>query len=49
MGVPLIKDEVRSHALDAHAEGLRRRLAEADAAVVIHAGGGVSYLVRAAS
>jgi DNA-binding response OmpR family regulator len=39
-------DEVQSNALDSHISRLRRKLAEADAGVEIHAMRGVGYLLR---
>jgi DNA-binding response OmpR family regulator len=42
-------DEVQSNTLDSHISRLRRRLAEADAGVEIHAIRGVGYLMRAGS
>ncbi len=41
-------DEVQSNALDSHVSRLRRKLAEADAGVEIHAIRGVGYLLREA-
>ncbi|GGC59419.1 response regulator transcription factor [Chelatococcus reniformis] len=41
-------DEVQSNALDAHVSRLRRKLADAEAAVEIHGIRGVGYLMRAA-
>lgn len=41
-------DEISSNALEAHVSRLRKRLAEADAKVVVHAVRGVGYLLRAA-
>ncbi len=42
-------DEVQSNALDSHVSRLRRKLADADARVEIHAIRGVGYLLREAS
>lgn len=42
-------DEVQSNALDSHVSRLRRKLAEAEAGVEIHAIRGVGYLLREAS
>lgn len=39
-------DEVQSNALDSHVSRLRRKLAEVDAAIEIHAIRGVGYLLR---
>lgn len=39
-------DEVQSNALDSHVSRLRRKLAEADAGVEIHAIRGIGYLLR---
>lgn len=39
-------DEIRSNALDAHVSRLRRKLADADTGVEIHAIRGVGYLLR---
>lgn len=41
-------DEIQSNTLDSHVSRLRRKLAEADAQVEIHAIRGVGYLIRAA-
>ncbi|ATQ45029.1 response regulator [Caulobacter mirabilis] len=41
-------DEIQSNTLDSHISRLRRKLAEADAGVEIHAIRGVGYLLRAA-
>lgn len=42
-------DEIQSNTLDAHISRLRRRLAEVEAGVEIHAIRGVGYLIRAIS
>lgn len=42
-------DEVQSNALDSHVSRLRRKLADAEAGVEIHAIRGVGYLLREAS
>ncbi|WP_092142718.1 response regulator transcription factor [Bradyrhizobium sp. NFR13] len=42
-------DEIQSNALDTHVSRLRRRLADADAGVEIHAIRGIGYLIRRAS
>lgn len=42
-------DEVQSNTLDSHISRLRRKLAEAEAGIEIHAIRGVGYLLRAAS
>lgn len=41
-------DEIQSNTLDAHISRLRRKLAEAEAGVEIHAVRGVGYLIRTA-
>jgi len=41
-------DEIHSNTLDSHVSRLRRKLADADAGVEIHAVRGVGYLLRAA-
>lgn len=48
-GVYGFDDEVQSNALDSHVSRLRRKLAEADAAIEIHPIRGVGYLLREAS
>jgi two-component system, OmpR family, response regulator len=42
-------DDVQSNTLDSHISRLRRKLADADAGVEIHAIRGVGYLIRASS
>jgi two-component system, OmpR family, response regulator len=42
-------DEIQSNTLDSHVSRLRRKLAEAEAAVEIHAIRGVGYLMRASA
>lgn len=42
-------DEIQSNTLDSHVSRLRRKLADADAGVEIHAIRGVGYLLRAVS
>ena len=42
-------DEVQSNALDSHVSRLRRKLADANAGIEIHAIRGVGYLLREAS
>jgi len=41
-------DEISSNALEAHVSRLRRRLAEAEAGVVLHAVRGIGYMLKAA-
>ena len=39
-------DEIQSNALDTHVSRLRRKLAEADVGIAIHAIGGIGYLLK---
>jgi DNA-binding response OmpR family regulator len=42
------EDDISSNAMEAHISRLRKRLAAADAGVIVHGVRGVGYMVRAA-